>query len=64
MDKDETGHPVWGPTQVHSYDVQSGRMSRLYLGEQLSNGLRAQYNSPEDAYDKYLTIQAIRRLGT
>jgi hypothetical protein len=39
-------------------------MSRLYLAEQLSNGMKAEYNSPSDAYDKYLTLQAIRRLGT
>jgi hypothetical protein len=64
VDKDKTGNPVWGPTQVHSYDVQSGRMSRLYLAQQLSNGLKAEYDGPADAYDKYLTEQAIRRLGT
>jgi hypothetical protein len=62
--KDQTGHPVWGPTQVHSYDVQSGRMSRLYLAHHLGNGMKAEYDGPADAYDKYLTVQAIRRLGT
>ncbi|HEX4880739.1 MAG TPA: DUF1329 domain-containing protein [Porticoccaceae bacterium] len=64
VDKDQTGHPVWGPTQVHSYDVQSGRMSRLYLAHHLGNGMKAEYDGPADAYDKYLTVQAIRRLGT
>jgi hypothetical protein len=61
---DSKGHPEWGPTHVHSFDVQSGRMSRLYLAEQLSNGLKGEYDRQADAYDKYLTVQAIRRLGT
>ena len=61
---DSKGRPDWGPTHVHSFDAQSGRMSRLYLAEQLSNGMKAEYNGPSDAYDKYLTLQAIRRLGT
>jgi hypothetical protein len=39
-------------------------MSRLYLAEQLSNGLKGEYDRQADAYDKYLTVQAIRRLGT
>ena len=61
---DSKGHPEWGPTHVHSFDAQSGRMSRLYLAEQLSNGLKGGYDRQADAYDKYLTVQAIRRLGT
>ncbi|MGE0344475.1 MAG: hypothetical protein AB7O86_15555, partial [Porticoccaceae bacterium] len=61
---DSKGRPEWGPTHVHSFDVQSGRMSRLYLAEQLSNGLKGGYDRQADAYDKYLTVQAIRRLGT
>ncbi len=61
---DSEGHPEWGPMHVHSFDVQSGRMSRLYLAEQLSNGLKGEYDREPDAYNKYLTTQAIRRLGT
>ncbi len=59
---DHGGRPVWGPTWVHSHDVQSGRMSRLALAEKLSNGYKS-INDQPGVYDKYLTSQAIRRLG-
>lgn len=59
---DRGGRPVWGPTWVHSHDVQSGRMSRLAIAEQLSNGYKS-INDQPGVYDKYLTAQAIRRLG-
>lgn len=62
MFADRNGKPVWGPTYVHSHDVQSGRMSRIAIAEKLSNGYRSVNDQP-GVYDKYLTAQAIRRLG-
>lgn len=59
---DHKGNPVWGPTYVHSHDVQSGRMSRISIAEKLSDGFQSK-NDMADTYEKYLTVQAIRRLG-
>ncbi|MDF1832702.1 MAG: DUF1329 domain-containing protein [Porticoccaceae bacterium] len=59
---DHKGRPDWGATYVHSHDIQSDRMSRIIIAEQLSNGYKT-INDQPGAYDKYLTPQAIRRLG-
>ena len=59
---DHRGNPVWGPNYVHSHDVQSGRMSRIAVAEKLSDGFQSKNDMP-DTYEKYLTVQAIRRLG-
>lgn len=59
---DSKGHPVWGPNYVHSHDVQSNRMSRIALVEKLSDGFQTRNDLP-GTYEKYLTIQAIRRGG-
>ena len=63
VDNDKRGNPSWGPTWVHSHDVQAGRMSRIQVAQSLSNGLKTETDK-EDVYDKYLTVQAIRRLGS
>jgi len=60
---DRNGHLEWAPTYVHSHDIQTNRLTRLLVAERLSNGMKGDYEVP-DAYDKYLTVQAMQRLGS
>ncbi|MDN5939105.1 MAG: DUF1329 domain-containing protein [Salinisphaera sp.] len=63
--KTGTGETLWTWCWVMCHDVQANRMSRLYQAEHCSGGYESQWNTPEDdvAYNKYLTSQAMRRLG-
>ena len=45
------------------YDIQTNRGSRFYLAEEVSGGNKCSWNDG-DLYEQYLTIQAIRRLGS
>jgi len=60
---DSKGNPEWSWSYVHAQDVQTNRFTRFNQAEKIQGGLKTSFNS-EDAYDKYLTIQAIRRLGS
>ncbi|MFZ5609626.1 MAG: DUF1329 domain-containing protein [Pseudomonadota bacterium] len=55
--------PAWSWTHVMSHDIQANRMSRFVQAKQVLGGYRSGYG-PGSLYDQYLTIQAIRRLGT
>ena len=55
-------HPYWSWAHVHAYDIQTGRMSRLEQVKEISAGYSMAVNDPE-MYDKFLTKQALRRLG-
>jgi hypothetical protein len=46
-----------------SHDIQSNRMSRFIQAESTSGGWKSGFNLG-NIYDKYLTIQAVRRLGS
>ncbi len=59
---DANGNPEWSWSYVHSHDVQSDRLSRFNQAEKIG-GVRTQFDS-ENAYAKYLTVQAIRKLGS
>lgn len=62
--KDAEGHPVWSVNYVHSHDIQSGRMSRLAQVKETGGGYQPQFGERgDDVYNKYLTRQAMRRLG-
>lgn len=56
-------HPAWSWGSVHSHDVQTNRMSRLCQVEELRGGQKSQYNGGIEIYDRYLTTQALQRLG-
>jgi len=62
--KDETGHPVWSWVGVMSHDVQANRMSRFVQAKEVTGGYQSRWDTQgEDVYNKYLTINAITRLG-
>ena len=60
---DAKGNPEWSWSYVHAHDVQTNRFSRFNHAQSVKGGLKTAFDT-EDAYDKYLTIQAIRRLGS
>lgn len=53
---------TWSWTALHCHDIQSNRMSRLNQVKQITGGIKSARNS-EGLYEKYLTEQAIARLG-
>ncbi|OUS05211.1 hypothetical protein A9Q90_06910 [Gammaproteobacteria bacterium 54_18_T64] len=63
INPDSHGNPEWSWSYVHAMDVQTNRFTRFNHAQSIKGGLKTQFNT-EDAYDKYLTIQAIRRLGS
>ena len=46
-----------------SHDIQTNRMSRFYQAKEVRGGFNSGFNQP-DLYDRYMTEQAIRRLGS
>ncbi|MEE4146986.1 MAG: DUF1329 domain-containing protein [Halieaceae bacterium] len=56
-------HPVWSWNHVHTHDIQTNRMSRFYQAEEVRGGFRSGYNQG-DLFDRYMTVPAIRRLGS
>jgi hypothetical protein len=62
--KDMTGkHTTWTWTRVHSHDIQTNRMSRFSQSKEITGGIQSVRNV-EGLYEKYLTEQAIARLGS
>ena len=62
--KDAKGHPEWSWSYVSSHDIQSNRMSRIMHTQTAAGGYRSQLGTEgTDVYNKYLTTQAIARLG-
>jgi hypothetical protein len=58
-------YPSWSWTFVHIHDIQAGRMSRFHQAKHVSGDYRSHYSSDgQDVYNKYLTVQAISRLGS
>lgn len=61
--RDMTGdHVTWTWTGVHSHDVQTNRMSRFNQVKSIAGGVSSGRNI-DGLYEKYMTAQAIRRLG-
>ena len=61
--RDMTGkHSTWSWTGVLSHDIQSNRMSRFNQNKEISGGIKTARNV-EGLYEKYLTEQAVARLG-
>lgn len=59
------GHTLWTWTGVMSHDVQTGRMSRIRQAKEVAGGYKSAWDNDHevDVYNKYLTSQAMRRLG-
>jgi hypothetical protein len=63
--KEEDGTPAWSWLYVHSHDIQANRMSRFWHVKKITGGYDSHFGTHgEDVYNKYLTIQAIARLGS
>ncbi|TXH03169.1 MAG: DUF1329 domain-containing protein [Nevskiaceae bacterium] len=63
--KDASGHPSWSWVAVHSHDFQANRMSRFVQAKEVTGGYQSGYaTNGIDVYNKYLTVQAIQRLGS
>lgn len=56
-------HPAWSWTHVHSHDIQTNRMSRFVQAKKVRGGFYSGYNQ-DNLYDQYMTVPAIRRLGS
>ena len=54
---------AWSWTAVQCHDIQSNRMTRFVQAKTIAGGVSSGYNQ-SGVYDKYLTEQAIQRLGT
>jgi Protein of unknown function (DUF1329) len=54
---------AWSWTAVQCHSIQDNRMSRFVQAKGAAGGFASGYNQP-DLYDRYLTEQAIQRLGT
>ena len=61
--RDRKGRPEWTWSYVHAHDIQTNRFTRFNHAKSIAGGMHTEFDIP-DAYDKYLTVQAIRRLGT
>lgn len=62
---DANGHPEWSWMYVLTHDVQANRVSRTHHTENCAGGYRSQLATEGvDVYNKYLTPNAISRLGT
>lgn len=62
--KDKTGHPNWSWVGVLSHDLQANRMSRFVQAKEVTGGYKSGWDAGNvDVYNKYLTVQAIQRLG-
>lgn len=59
----EGRHPYWSWCTVHAHDVQTNRISRLEQVRSISGGYEMKVNDPS-VFDAYLTLAAIRRIGT
>ncbi len=57
-------HTAWSWSSVHSHDIQSNRMSRFVQAKSVTGGYDSHYDETKtDVYSKYLTVQAMQRLG-
>lgn len=55
-------HTAWSWTAVHCHDIQSNRMTRFVQAKSVAGGMSSGYNQ-DSLYERYLTEQAIQRLG-
>lgn len=55
-------NPAWSWTTVHSHNVQDGRITRFSQVKTITGGISQAYNG-DGLYEKYLTEQALQRIG-
>ncbi|MDX9741391.1 MAG: DUF1329 domain-containing protein [Gammaproteobacteria bacterium] len=55
-------HTAWTWTSIMSHDIQSNRMSRMVQAKEIAGGIKSVRNT-DGLYERYLTEQAISRLG-
>ncbi len=60
---DRKGRPEWTWSHVHAHDIQTNQFTRFNHPQSISSGLSSRFDF-EGAKEKYLTVQAIRRLGS
>jgi len=62
--KDQDGYPEWSWLYVHSHDIQAGYMTLINHGRHVTGGYKSTFSDEGvDVLNKYLTVQAIARLG-
>jgi hypothetical protein len=54
----------WSWSWVISNDIQSQRITRFHQAESCAGGWKSQWNMHDDLINKYMTVQAMQRLGT
>ncbi|MDD3765021.1 MAG: DUF1329 domain-containing protein [Nevskiales bacterium] len=59
----DNGHPAWSWNYVLCHDFQANRMTRFIQARECTGGYKSGYDDSDDVYNKYLTVQAINRLG-
>jgi len=63
--KDSRGNPIWSWVSVLCHDIQSNRMSRFYQAKEVAGGYKSTWEEGgQDVYNKFLTVQAMQRLGS
>ncbi len=55
-------NPYWSWATVHAYNVQTNRMTRIEQVREVAGGHAMRVND-QSIYEKYLTIDALQRLG-
>jgi len=63
VDNGHNGHPEWTFTYVHAHDVQTNRITRFNHPKAIKGGMASRFDF-EGAKSKYMTVQALRRLGS
>ena len=58
------GRTEWTWSWVISNDIQSGRVTRFHHAESCSGGWKTEIDPGIDMLNEYMTVQAMRRLGT
>ena len=58
------GRTEWTWSWVISNDIQSGRVTRFHQAEQITGGWKTEIDPGRDFLEEYMTVQAMRRLGT
>jgi hypothetical protein len=58
------GRPEWSWDWVISNDIQTGRVTRFHHAQHCRGGWETKLDPDEDMINKYMTVQAMRRLGT
>lgn len=55
--------PYWSWTTFHAFNIQTGRMTRVEQVKSIAGGHRMLVNDPA-IYERYLTLEALQRLGS